>query len=119
MSTKLVPLSRMRTKNRDEDWVFHFQFHYDYDYGYDSTTSDDHVTLGRKNRFNVKTTNTQQSEPPPGIAQYDIFFSFLLSHFCFPASGQAVVTCVVPSLPRFLSSFFIAHRVQQSRLEDN
>ena len=38
------------------------------------------------------------------------FFSFL-SPF---ASGQAVVTGVVPSLPRFLSSIFIAHRVQQS-----
>ena len=34
-----------------------------------------------------------------------IFFS----HFHFPASGQAVVTGVVPSSPRFLPSFFIAH----------
>ena len=39
-----------------------------------------------------------------------IFFS----HFYFPASGQAVVTGVVPSSPRFLHSIFIAHRVQQS-----
>ena len=32
----------------------------------------------------------------------------------FPASGQAVVTGVVPSRPLFLPSIFIAHRVQQS-----
>ena len=42
------------------------------------------------------------------------FFFFLFSHFYFPASGQAVVTGVVPSPPRFLPSIFIAHRVQQS-----
>ena len=50
------------------------------------------------------------------------FLSFLrvdcdtpcFSHFYFPASGQAVVTGVVPSPPRFLPSIFIAHRVQQS-----
>ena len=39
---------------------------------------------------------------------------FFLAHFYFPASGQAVVTGVVPSSPRFLPSIFIAHRVQQS-----
>ena len=40
---------------------------------------------------------------------------FFVSHFHFPASGQAVVTGVVPSPPpRFLPSIFIAHRVQQS-----
>ena len=43
-----------------------------------------------------------------------IFFLFFFSHFCFPASGQAVVTSVVPSFPRLLPSIFIAHRVQQS-----
>ena len=42
------------------------------------------------------------------------FFSFFCAHFHFPASGQAVVTGVVPSPPRFLPSNFIAHRVQQS-----
>ena len=43
------------------------------------------------------------------------FFSFFFSHFCFPASRQAVVTGVVPSHPRFLPSILIAHtRVQQS-----
>ena len=41
--------------------------------------------------------------------------SFFSSHFYFPASGQAVVTSVVPSSPRFLPSIFIAHRVQQSQ----
>ena len=33
----------------------------------------------------------------------------------FPAFGQAMVTAVVPSSPRFLPSIFIAHRVQQFR----
>ena len=42
-----------------------------------------------------------------------VFFSFF-SHFYFPASGQAVVTGVVPTPPRLLPSIFIAHRVQQS-----
>ena len=42
-----------------------------------------------------------------------IFF-FFVPRFYFPASGQAVVTGVVPSPRRFLPSFFIAHRVQQS-----
>ena len=41
-------------------------------------------------------------------------FLLSFSHFYFPASGQAVVTGVVPSPPRFLPSNFIAHRVQQS-----
>ena len=37
------------------------------------------------------------------------------SHFYFPASGQGVVTGVVPFFfPRFFPSMFIAHRVQQS-----
>ena len=42
-----------------------------------------------------------------------LFLFILLAHFYFPASGQAVVTVVVPSPPRFLPSFFITHRVQQ------
>ena len=46
---------------------------------------------------------------------YSTLFFFFFSHtFHFPASGQAVVTGVVPSPPRFLPSIFIAHRVQQS-----
>ena len=40
-------------------------------------------------------------------------FFFFFAHFHFPASGQAVVTGVIPS-PCFLPSIFIAHRVQQS-----
>ena len=40
-------------------------------------------------------------------------FSFF-AHLYFPASGQAVVTGVVPSPPRFLPSILIAHTVQQS-----
>ena len=42
------------------------------------------------------------------------FFFFFFAHFHFPASGQAVVTDVIPSPPRCLPSIFIAHRVQQS-----
>ena len=42
------------------------------------------------------------------------FLLFLLLTLHFPASGQAVVTGVIPSPPRFLPSIFIAHRVQQS-----
>ena len=41
-------------------------------------------------------------------------YIFFFSHFYLPASGQAVVTGVVPFPPRFLPSIFIAHRVQQS-----
>ena len=39
---------------------------------------------------------------------------FFFTHIYFPASGQAVVTGVVPSPPRFLLLVSIAHRVQQS-----
>ena len=42
---------------------------------------------------------------------------YLFTYFSdcyFPGSGQTTVTGVVPSLPRFLPSIFIAHRVQQS-----
>ena len=41
------------------------------------------------------------------------FFSFFRT-LLLSSSGQAVVTGVVPSPPRFLPSIFIAHRVQQS-----
>ena len=39
---------------------------------------------------------------------------FISAHFYFPASGQAVVTGVVPSPPVLALIFFVAHRVQQS-----
>ena len=45
---------------------------------------------------------------------YYLIFIYFFAHFHFPASGQAVVTGVIPSPPRFLPSIFIAHRVQQS-----
>ena len=51
----------------------------------------------------------------PGVEwliRYHLFSLF--SHFYFPACGQAVVTGVVPSPPRFLPSIFITHRVQHS-----
>ena len=43
-----------------------------------------------------------------------VLFLFFLIHIYFPASGQAVVTGVVPSSPRFFPPIFFAHRVQQS-----
>ena len=47
--------------------------------------------------------------------QFLSFYIYIyLAHFYFPASGQAVVTGVIPSPPRFLPSIFIAHKVQQS-----
>ena len=49
---------------------------------------------------------------------YHFFFIFALTS-TFPASGHAVVTGVVPSPPRLLPSFFIAHRVQQSHCSSN
>ena len=47
----------------------------------------------------------------PGISKVDgymdfFFFFFFFAHFHFPASGQAVVTGVIPSPPRFLPSIF-------------
>ena len=53
-----------------------------------------------------RTAETEARRPHPPF--------FFLSHFYFPAFGQAVVTGVVLSSPRFLPSIFIAHRVQQS-----
>ena len=41
-------------------------------------------------------------------------FFFFFANCYFPASGQAVVTGVIPSPPRFLPPIFITHRVQQS-----
>ena len=49
-----------------------------------------------------------------GLADGHRAHFFFSTHIFFPASGQAVVTGVVPSPPRFLPSIIIAHRVQQS-----
>ena len=46
------------------------------------------------------------------VTPVTIFFFF--AQFYFLASGQAVVTGVVPSSPRFLPSIFITHRVEHS-----
>ena len=43
-----------------------------------------------------------------------LFLFLFFTHIYFPASGQTVVTGVVPSPLRFLPSNFIAHGVQQS-----
>ena len=53
--------------------------------------------------------NLQQMHPTT-----QLFFFLFFAHFYVPVSGQAVVTGVVPSSPRFLPSIFIAHKVQQS-----
>ena len=49
-----------------------------------------------------------------GIKKLRPFLFFFSSHIYFPASGQAVVTGVVPSFPRRLPSILIAHRAQPS-----
>ena len=48
------------------------------------------------------------------ISERQLRYTLFFSHFYVPASGQAVVTGVVPFPPRFVPSIFIAHRVQQS-----
>ena len=48
------------------------------------------------------------------VSSLRIYIYIFFAHFYFPASGQAVVTGILPSPPRFLPSIFIAHRVQQS-----
>ena len=53
-----------------------------------------------------------EKSAPQALTYYAICFVFF-ARFYFPASGQAVVTGVVPSFPRFLPSIFIAYRVQQ------
>ena len=45
---------------------------------------------------------------------HTIQYIHIFAHFYSPASGQVVVTGVVPSSPRFLPSIFFAHRVQHS-----
>ena len=45
---------------------------------------------------------------------HTIQYIHIFAHFYSPASGQVVVTGVVPSSPRFLPSNFFAHRVQHS-----
>ena len=42
------------------------------------------------------------------------FYCVCSLNFYFPASGQAVVTGVLPSPPRFLASISVEHTVQQS-----
>ena len=56
------------------------------------------------------TTNNQLMS----LRACSIPFFFFSYTFTFPASGQAMVTGVVHSPPRFLPSIFIAHRAQQS-----
>ena len=59
-------------------------------------------------------TTTRYSSSSSTSSSVLFFFSSSIAHSYCPASGQAVVTGVVSSPPRFLPSIFIAHRVQQS-----
>ena len=82
-------------------------------------------------RFQVSTTAVAAAAAAAAVTvrlilvPFFFFFSFFDHHFYFPAqlvggfypqrsSGQAVVTGVVPSSPRYVPSFFIEHRVQHS-----
>ena len=67
-------------------------------------------------RFNVQHWCCCTKSLPDFPDWVGMFFFVLVffSHFYFPASGQAVVTGVVPPPPRLFPSAFIAHRVQQS-----
>ena len=56
---------------------------------------------------------------PPRTHPGRMFFVLFFAHFYFSASGQAMVTGVVPSPSRFLRSIFIAHRFQQSHCWSN
>ena len=64
--------------------------------------------------LNEKNCTYLVSDPHYTYVVRHLFLVFCFEHFYFPASGQAAVTGVVPSSPRFLPSIFIAHRVQQS-----
>ena len=76
-----------------------------------SNTSDRSITHSLQRCVSTKSSISQ-------LECIFYFFSacFFFSHCYFPASGQAVVTGVVPSPSRFLpfQLIFNAHRVQQS-----
>ena len=54
------------------------------------------------------------SNPTIRCGDLILILILILSHFYFPDSGQAVVSGVAPSTPRYVPSIFIAHRVQHS-----
>ena len=58
--------------------------------------------------------DSQRRCPRGKLQRFPIFLFVSSLHIYFPASGEAVVTGVVPSPPRFLPSISVAHRVQQS-----
>ena len=63
----------------------------------------------------MKNTHTHKPTMNGIVNSRNIFFFFFPElTLLFSASGQAMVTAVVPLPPRFLPSIFIAHRVQQS-----
>ena len=69
-----------------------------------------------------RSTGMLQNQRKPRIAAINVTYQVLvlfrffvfLSHFYLRASGQAVVSGVVPSPPRYVPSIFIALRVQHS-----
>ena len=62
----------------------------------------------------MESSSGDNGQAKHAILDSTFFFFFFFAHFYFPTSGQAVVTGVIPSPPRFLPSIFIAHRMQQS-----
>ena len=82
--------------------VYHLWFVCVFPWGIPQLQSDCPVTTDLIMRVNVRTTTTC------------VIVFFFFTYVYFPASGQAVVTGVAPSSPRFLPSIFIAHRVQPS-----
>ena len=70
---------------------------------YSSLVRGDTIQCGEKNKPLVTTSSCREN------ASSFFFFTYIY----FPASGQAVVTGVVPSPPRLFPPIFIAHRVQQ------
>ena len=72
------------------------------------------LVLNRLARLGHRTHNLEWIRWAPSIRRSFYIYFFFYAHFHFPAYGQAVVTGVIPSPPRFLPSISIAHRVQQS-----
>ena len=75
-----------------------------------STTLRSHEvhSSGMNSHFSFGLVSARYRMSPAGITIARFCFLFFFPHIYVPASGQAVVTGVVPSPPRLLSSIFIA-----------
>ena len=72
------------------------------------------VTVHLTGRITLSNFSWRSVANHPIADPHHDFFFLSFTHIYLPASGQAVVTGVVPSPPRFFPSICIAHRVQQS-----